>query len=163
MAIQSVYLKSVYELDKFQKTIDKTVATASDLLEKYQFDTIAFSGMSGAAMAFILSHKLNLPLLCVRKKEDGSHFHQAYPMRGNGLLCEGNLDTQNYLIVDDFIATGETINRMVRVIKREVPKAVCVSILLYAEVFNRSWALPNSSSNKQLPTIIQTVGCQIVS
>lgn len=143
MAIQTVYLKSVYELDRFQKTVNKTVTFAEELHKKYQFDTIVFCGMSGAAMAFLLSHWLSLPLICVRKPTDGSHFHNYWNFQEKGLVCEGNMDAKRYLIVDDFIATGDTVNRIINAIKKEVPNAVCVSMLMYAEPRNRNWSHPD--------------------
>lgn len=140
MTIRSVYLKSVYEIDKFQKTVQKTINIAEELQKKYHFDTIAFCGMSGAAMSFLLSHWLNIPLICVRKSTDGSHFHNA---SHKGLVCEGNLDAKRYLIVDDFIATGDTVNRIINSIRKEAPDAECVSMLMYAEPRNRNWSHPN--------------------
>lgn len=140
MAIQTVYLKSVYELDKFQKTVNKTVTIAEQLHKKYQFDTIVFCGMSGAAMAFILSHRLRLPLICVRKADDTSHFHGYF--RKDRFL-EGNLDAKRYLIVDDFIATGRTVNMIVERIHKEVPDAQCVSLLMYADPGSRTWCHPD--------------------
>jgi len=143
MAIQSVYLRSVYEVDVFQKTVNKTVTVAEELHKKYKFDTIAFCGMSGAAMAFLLSHRLGVHLICVRKPTDGSHFHSYWASSKKITLCEGNMSTEKYLIVDDFITTGGTVDRIVRTIRTEVPKAVCVGMLMYAESHGRNWTLPD--------------------
>ena len=143
MTIRSVYLKNVYEIDKFQRTVNKTINIAEELQKKYHFDTIAFCGMSGAAMSFLLSHWLNIPLICVRKSTDGSHFHNYWNFAEKGLVCEGNLDVKRYLILDDFIATGDTVNRIINSIRKEAPDAECVSMLMYAEPHNRNWSHPN--------------------
>ena len=143
MTIQTSYLRSVYETKLFQKTVDKAIQEADALLQKYQFDTVAFTGTSGAAMAYILAYKLNLQLLCVRKKTDGSHFHKSYPFSDRGWVCEGNLGSKRYLIVDDFITSGGTINYIVDSIQKEAPFAQCVSMLMYAQQTARHFSHPS--------------------
>jgi adenine/guanine phosphoribosyltransferase-like PRPP-binding protein len=139
MDIRTSHLRSVYESGLFEKTVGKAIETADILLQKYQFDTIAFTGMSGAAMAYILAYKLGLQLLCVRKKTDGSHFHRSYQFRDTGLVCEGNLGSKRYLIVDDFISTGNTIKYIVESVYTEAPFAKCVAMLMYAQSMGRSF------------------------
>jgi adenine/guanine phosphoribosyltransferase-like PRPP-binding protein len=129
MAIQSIYLRPVFEKDFFQRTVDSALKAAESLVKNYQIDSVAFSGTSGAAMAFILSYKLGLHLMCVRKKTDTSHFHEYYRKRFH---VEGNLDSQRYLIVDDFMDTGTTIENIIDAVKSEAPQALCMSILFYA-------------------------------
>lgn len=155
MTIQTAYLNNVFEIDKFQRTVNKTIGVAEELQKKYHFDTIVFCGMSGAAMAFLLSHWLNLPLICVRKPTDGSHFHKYWKFDEKVLLCEGNLDAKRYLIVDDFIATGDTVNRIINAVKKEVPFAECVSLLMYAEPRNRNW------SHEYWPAPLEVVSSKI--
>jgi orotate phosphoribosyltransferase-like protein len=99
---------------------------AKKSLRETEFDTIAFTGSSGSALAYILSHEINIPLMCVRKKHDGSHFQNG----GNGRL-EGNMESKRYMIVDDFICSGETIHDIMSTIKVYIKNAECVSILLY--------------------------------
>ena len=128
MDIRTVYLRHVYEPELFPRTVEKAIAKAEQLKKELKFDTIAFSGMSGAAMAFILGHWLDLPLLCIRKKEETSHFRSSRP----SCLCEGNLSAKRYLIVDDFISSGSTVNFMIETIAHEMPYAECSGMLMYA-------------------------------
>lgn len=89
---------------------------------KVKFDAIAFTGSSGAALAYPLSYILGLPLICVRKSPKDSHF---------GLRLEGYVSASRYIIVDDFIESGRTINKIQRAIKSKNEAASCVGIYLY--------------------------------
>jgi adenine/guanine phosphoribosyltransferase-like PRPP-binding protein len=84
--------------------------------------------MSGAAMAFVLAYELEIPLLCVRKTTDDSHFHDM----NRGKILEGNVDTKKYLIVDDFISSGKTVNYIMDSIRQDGSHAECVAMLMYA-------------------------------
>jgi hypoxanthine phosphoribosyltransferase len=141
--IRTVYLKHVYEPDLFPKMVEKSIAKAEQLRKELKFDTIAFSGMSGAAIAFILGHWLDIPLLCIRRKEEGSHFRSSRP----SCVCEGNIDTKRYLIVDDFISSGATVNYIIESIDRELFKGYsqpeCVGMLMYAGYSDSEHKHPN--------------------
>lgn len=141
MTIRTSYLQSIFEIDLFSSTVNTTVIAAEAIKKKHNFDTIAFSGMSGAMMAPILSHWLNVPMLCIRKFDDVSHY-----TLGHLSPLEGHIDTRRYMIVDDFISTGNTINRIITSISRETPSAQCVAILMYANHMN---SIHNHPSHKE--------------
>ena len=82
---------------------------AASILANYEFDTIALRGMSGALMAPILSIILGKPFTMVRKEGEGSH---------SSLPIEGCISFQTYVIVDDFVVSGETAR-------------ICIGILQY--------------------------------
>lgn len=89
--------------------------------KKHPFDAIAFRGNSGAAIAYPLSFKLQIPLICIRK--GASH---------SPLKLEGCTNARTYVIVDDFIDSGNTMNQIQRAINKDygsVPELV--GILLY--------------------------------
>lgn len=143
--IKTLYLTPVFDPDMFHRTVSQTVTEAKRLKDKHNFDTIAFCGMSGAAMAFLLAHQLRLPLLCVRKKNESSHYRSQMP----STLMEGNLDCQRYLLLDDFISSGATVNYVVESIADELPNAKCVAMLMYAAYGDStyrhsSWSLNDS-------------------
>lgn len=126
--IQTWYLRHVFNPELFQQAVDRSIAAAEALKKETDFDTIAFSGMSGAAMAFILSHWMNVPLLCVRKRNEQSHYVQQ-----SGKILEGNVkNARRYLIVDDFISSGATVNHIVESIQVSNLTAKCVGMLMYA-------------------------------
>lgn len=136
--MQTSYLQHVFDQSIFCRAVDKTIHAAEALKKKTAFDTIAFSGMSGAAMAFLLSHWMNVPLLCVRKRGDSSHY-----IKSRNKYLEGNaVDVRKYLIVDDFISSGATVQYMIDTIKSENSSAECVGMLMYASYSDRSWTHP---------------------
>jgi adenine/guanine phosphoribosyltransferase-like PRPP-binding protein len=108
------YLKMVPAAAKKLRAIQKT----------HPFDAIAFTGTSGAGIAFPLSLLLKLPLIHVRKKNVKSHYSDT---------IEGTISSKRYLIVDDFIASGATVNRIISTIKKDknLKKAKAVGIFLY--------------------------------
>ncbi len=126
--ISTSYLSTIFYPETFPKTIRACLDVAKRLKDERGFDTIAFCGMSGAAMSFILAHEMNLPLLCVRKKGESSHYVNGYDDR----MLEGNLTTEKYLLVDDFISSGKTVNYILDTIKKDIPNAKCVAMLMYA-------------------------------
>lgn len=126
--ISTSYLSTIFYPETFPKTITAVLDSARRIKQKKDFDTIAFSGVSGAAVAFILAHSLNLPLLCVRKKGESSHYVNGWEER----FLEGNLTTERFLLVDDFISSGKTVNYILDSIKKDVPNAECVAMLMYS-------------------------------
>jgi orotate phosphoribosyltransferase-like protein len=131
-------MNTVFRQELFAKAVDKTITTAESMRKIFQYDTIAFSGVSGAAMAFILSHWLSVPLLCVRRAGDNSHY-----FNGRHSHCEGNFDAKRYMIVDDFISSGSTVNYIIDTIYKEVPAAKCVGMLMYAQTFITTHSNPH--------------------
>jgi adenine/guanine phosphoribosyltransferase-like PRPP-binding protein len=107
MEIRTEYLKSVYYLDKYKLSVRAAEKALRKFRKKQPFDTIAFSGTSGAAFAYPLSLRLNVPLICVRKGKD--HFFGT---------VEGRIDAKRIIIVDDFIDSGTTVKRIKREVKR---------------------------------------------
>lgn len=121
--INTDYLESIYKTPKFIDQVNKMVLRMKDFRKNHKFDAIAFTGTSGAAMAYILSYKLKLPLICVRK-DDKNHFGQS---------IEGCISALTYVIVDDFISSGSTIIRIHKQIKKEMPEAKPVAVFLYSD------------------------------
>lgn len=83
----------------------------SQLREELGVDAIAFSGSSGCAAAFNIASRSKIPLIYVRKAKEVSH----------GCKVECNHDTlqiKKYLIVDDFVDSGATIDYIVHSIEK---------------------------------------------
>lgn len=139
MSATTVYLEHVFDQQLFGKTVEKTIANAERLRFETRFDTIAFTGISGSAMAFILSHWLDIPLLCVRKKGENSHYHKQ-----TNRLVEGNVkDIKKYVIVDDFISSGSTVKHVIESIRDACPVAECVGMLMYSGYRDDSFQHPS--------------------
>jgi len=125
--IKTVYLSTIFDPDLFQRTVPKTIEAARRLKEEHNYDTIVFSGTSGDAMGFILGYSLHMPILCVRRGELSHYWGYRHT------LLEGNFGVGRYLIVDDFISGGDTVNRIIDTVSKENPNAECVAMLMYAE------------------------------
>lgn len=119
--IRTDYLGEVYS-KKYLKVLPQAVKEVRSLRRKLGFDAIAFTGSSGAALAFPLSFLLELPLIHVRKGR--SHYY--------GGAIEGTISSKRYLIVDDFIESGSTIRRIIRKIDSALNnQAQPVGVYLY--------------------------------
>ena len=110
--------------EKFKKVTEKVAA----LQANHKIDALAFAGSSGCAIAFILSVALQIPLIYVRKEGEKSH----------GSDIEGNAwkGVTKYLIVDDFIDEGNTMNHIYDKINDRAKSygqvaPECVGIFLY--------------------------------
>jgi len=67
----------------------------------YMPDAIAYIGSSGSAIAFLLAERYALPIIYVRKKGEKSHGRKVEVNTGRPIA--------DYMIVDDFVRTGETV------------------------------------------------------
>lgn len=115
------------------------VAEALRVLEPHaeEFDAIAFQGMSGAVIAPILACFMEKYLIFVRKGD-------SYGECGVGESChssnkvEGPCGPVRFLIVDDFIAGGNTMKRIYKQVRKYNPLAVCVGIYLWTPGVKRT-------------------------
>ena len=114
---------------KFKRATEEVAAL--QLIHK--FDALAFMGSSGCAIAFILSVSLQIPLIYVRKDNEDSH----------GSMIEGNAwrGVTKFLIVDDFIGRGTTVETIYTKIRsaaeqRGRAKPECAGIFLYEPADN---------------------------
>ena|ERR1051326_2464906 len=94
--IRSDYLNEVLDCESLKERIDNTVKLLRRKTK--QFDAIAFRGMSGALVAPAVAARLKKNLLMVRK--ESAHSNR---------LVEGIRYPQRYIIVDDFISSGATV------------------------------------------------------
>ena len=82
----------------------KVVTNLVTVLKRVEFDTIVCRGVSGLMMAPILGHLLNKPITIIRKEGEGAHSSRD---------VEGETRVKSYVIVDDFISTGSTIETII--------------------------------------------------
>jgi len=102
--------------DRIREVIRKTTRKLSVI--KDQFESIAFRGTSGAMVAPAVAALLKKHITLVRK-DDEHHADQT---------VEGALDC-NYVIVDDFITSGDTVITIQWRINAASPLSKCVGIL----------------------------------
>jgi orotate phosphoribosyltransferase-like protein len=120
--------------DKLRAILPKARA----ILRKYQFDSIAFRGISGALTAPILAYMLRKNVLVIRKSpEEEGYSHSGHEV-------EGDMHAQRYVIVDDFVSTGKTITEIFKKMCVFAPEARCLGILeieAIADIQFHSWGL----------------------
>lgn len=134
MAIHSSYMHPIFNIEQFPNLVESVITSAKLLMDKHPYDTIAFTGNSGSALAYILSFTLKIPLICVRKPGEDSHFigkpSTWFPIRDRDLF-EGNLSCKNYIIIDDGISSGKSVKKIRDVIDATCASARCVAMLMY--------------------------------
>jgi adenine/guanine phosphoribosyltransferase-like PRPP-binding protein len=96
---------------------------------KDEFDLIVFSGYSGALIAPTAALRVKKPMGFVRKPGEASH---GVPIEITDESC-GN---GRYVIVDDFISTGETVKRLIKSLTDWNCKMRCVGIVLATSTFD---------------------------
>jgi orotate phosphoribosyltransferase-like protein len=102
----------------------ETVEACIQKLQQFDFDTFAFSGISGTSMGFILAQLLDKEVISVRqpgvKRRASSQYNE-----------EGYRHALKYVIIDDLISTGTTGARVIRGVRKIAPQAELVGILVY--------------------------------
>lgn len=136
MRFDSSYMGCIYrDPKKYVILLDDVVKKVLKLKKTLKFHAIAFRGTSGAALAYPISIATGIPLICVRKPSDKAH---GGPVEGSS-----NTDVKKYLIIDDFMSTGDTIKAIIDAIdmKRRNYSVKCVGILLYGDDYGsfKTW------------------------
>lgn len=102
----------------------KTVKKCIQELDGMQYDTLAFSGVSGASFGFILAEFLDKEIISVRqpgvKRRAGNQYNE-----------EGYRHALKYIVIDDLISTGITVARVINGVQKIAPQAELAGILLY--------------------------------
>ena len=97
------------------------VPYAVEILKTFDFDALAFRGVSGAIIAPVLALELRKSIIVVRKTAEKSHLW--------GRTVQGDNNARRYIIVDDFIDSGATVQTIVKEILLWQPHAVCLGVL----------------------------------
>lgn len=129
--VKTEYLKDVYKPRLYLNTINEAFAALAAFNEHRPFDSIAFTGTSGAAVAYPLSFLLGKRLTCIRKEDEDSHFR----VFARGKRVEGCVNPRRYVIVDDCICSGNTVRSIEKAIKEVSPGAKLIGIYLYSDAY----------------------------
>jgi phosphoribosylpyrophosphate synthetase len=89
---------------EFAERMELASARFVKLKEELDIDAIAFCGSSGCAIAFNLAAKHKIPLMYVRKKDEKSHSTSRVECN------DKKVEVKKYLIVDDFVDRGRTVD-----------------------------------------------------
>ena len=128
MKIHAPGYKSVlFNPSRFQLAMAKSTTKIRRLCKLHGINTLAGKGQSGMLALGVLSFRLNLPMIVVRGRLDES-FHDD-----NGYVNGAFSEEPRYLIVDDMISSGKTVQDIGRRIAAVCPRAVCVGVFCYFE------------------------------
>jgi adenine/guanine phosphoribosyltransferase-like PRPP-binding protein len=108
----------------YQRVIEFTV----DLIRPLNFDTIVVRGFSGALVGPPVALVMGKRWALVRKPNDGSHSCHRIEGRVEG----------NYVIVDDFIESGNTITEIVETVHNYCSQAHCLGVACYEAYWARN-------------------------
>jgi orotate phosphoribosyltransferase-like protein len=127
--IECGYGWTTFKPETWTKKLQACAKKVASLQKKHKIDALAYTGSSGAAAAYVLGVALDLPVVYVRKKGESSH--------GNKVEANTSKPISNYLIIDDFICSGATVESVVKGIEKyakdnHVKPPNCVGVFLYA-------------------------------
>lgn len=103
------------------KTCDIAISTIQKA--NLQFESFAFTGISGALVVPILAVMMDKYITVVRKNGDNTHSTN---------MVEGAIGC-NYIIVDDFICSCKTVRTIARTLKDTHENFNCVGIYLHRD------------------------------
>ena len=88
-----------------REVVAKLRRTIPFLLEECKAEAIAVTGKSGLSMAFATLAHIDFNLMVIRK--DGKQSH------GESVEGPPSVDVRSYIILDDFVSSGKTLNNIV--------------------------------------------------
>lgn len=138
----SVYLSKIFDdSEGFVNLVD--MLSAKIKLANLNFSHIACMGISGSSIAYPLRYKDGYSLLHVRKSSNYSH----------GITIEASpIETKKlrYIIVDDFISSGTTINNIINSITNIFYQieTECVGIFLYERSHKDDFSITRGRDRK---------------
>jgi len=103
------------------------VNEAVNRLKKVEFDYLAVRGCSGLIMGGLLSHLLDKEVIIVRKEGEQSHAFSPVSVPSN--LRENG----KYIILDDFVASGNTLKEIVKVVSDRFPAMKLAGLYCYTQ------------------------------
>lgn len=134
------YLEDVFEPTLFQCLVPRAIESARCILEKHPYDAIAFTGTSGCSIGFILGYSLNIPMICIRKPDQGSHY-KSWCCEDERSF-EGFKGAARYLIVDDGVCSGATVERIMEAISLNCENCRCVAMMMFHHSQNQRIYMP---------------------
>lgn len=146
------YQHNVICASHLQKGLDpelrvETIKNLVRVLKNYEFDAIAFQGISGALFAPVVALALDKTLLAVRKGTSDCH---------SSRMVEGDYNAKRYVIIDDLVATGTTVSRILEEIHKAIPNAECIGTLTYMWLTNTT--TPESAVEPLTPWQLRSLG-----
>lgn len=140
------------EKDRIKYAVPRICA----VLRKHRFESIAVQGMSGATIGSIVAYELGKTICLVRKMNDPSHGvdHHRLLHPTASFFVEGDVAVKRYVILDDFISSGDTVLNIIESMKDFAPWARAIGMIeargFQADCWD-GWRYPNGKGNALLP------------
>lgn len=119
--IRSEYLGCVYDVKKRKEMVSYAVKQLKAIADLFEF--FVFRGTSGLLMGPEIAGRLSKPFAVIRKTTDNAHYSREF----EGTFIRGG----RYIIIDDFIYTGETIHKITEVVSEVDDSIIFVGAYLY--------------------------------
>lgn len=130
------YLAKALERDQ----IDEAVDDCEKVLKTKRFDTIVFRGVSGMLVGPIVAHRLRKEVIVVRKSTtDYTHSHRE---------AEGHVGAKRYIVLDDFISSGQTVKTIIKAVEDFVGTNVQLAGGMFYADATKPWLAPGALRNR---------------
>jgi adenine/guanine phosphoribosyltransferase-like PRPP-binding protein len=102
------YTMKIFDPPRFRRVVEIVVPMVEKLKERHpDIGALAACGHSGVFLVGAVAYHTNLPILAVRKTRDSVH---------DSSMVNGWINCESYLIIDDLIASGRTIDRIIKAV-----------------------------------------------
>lgn len=118
----------IFRPESFRRLVDGVTVRLREIYAMTPFDCLVGIGFSGVPLVSVLSHQLGVPMALVRKPEVSRACDAAH--------VTGYIDCRRYLIVDDLVASGWTVQWVVTSLAG-VSDAEPVGVLTYNQADHR--------------------------
>ena len=136
---------------EIKQAVDKTLQKIKKIKRPYRY--IVCTGYSGALIAGFISVKLKKEIIIVRKPSDSSHGHVIESDQDKFLYDKNERGNRrsNYVIIDDFIVSGETIRRIIETCSPH--KLTCIGVVRYKDDHDLSPTEQLMSARHRIPIL----------
>lgn len=153
------YLSDVFHRDRYQGMVKRAIKKATEIMMDHPFEAIAFTGTSGSAIGYVLGYALDVPLICIRKDTEKAHYKSWDNDREKRF--EGYAGARTFLIVDDFISSGATVERLLRDIHDRLDDCRCAAMLMYQQSERKkTWLVKNEEIARKYRNGIPVYSCR---
>lgn len=110
------------DIDNLKSIVSVTTECVSNLLKKHKpISHLVCTGVSGQSITWPVANNLHMPVAVMRKPNEKNN---TVDLKFIGKGC-----IEKYIIIDDLISSGDTLNRMINELKPH--DAVCKAIVLW--------------------------------
>jgi len=133
----SSYHEKTFRPGSLKAIVNRVIKKLEKLRQEIKFDAIAFRGISGSSIAYPVSAIAGYHLIEVRRAP-GLRNGKGNSHHGSTIEGSSSRKIKRYIILDDFISSGKTVEEIAKTITKEFrsdPKAdqpQCVAIVMYA-------------------------------